>query len=146
MPVAQPDQQGPRRPRRETARQRLLRRASTLPLDLEPGLPEDLDSLRQQALRHRNNRYSRGDEHLRVRMEDTNPRTLNRWFVNFLRHRHTRYDHQVNRIGSGASRRDREEAIQTIRDRICQLIAQKYPQLADECRRQMNRHQNHRPR
>ena len=63
---------------------------------------------------------------------------MDRWCVNFLRHRYTLYDRRATRISNQQEPRARREAMLVIRKRTYQIIMEAWPQLADECRNQMN--------
>ena len=130
--------------RGQSTRDRLLKWAHTVPIELQPVAQGDIDILRELALEHRNNRYSRGKEHLRTTMQATDTQTLDRWCVNFLRHRHTLYDRRTNRVGRGTTQKAQQEALSIIRKRVNLLIIHEWPQLAQECQRQLDQNP-HRP-
>jgi hypothetical protein len=63
-----------------------------------------------------------------------NSQTIDRWTVNYARHRLTDYD----RLHHGLNAQD----VKRLRDRVLSAIAQTYPELADECRRQIDYRQD----
>jgi hypothetical protein len=64
------------------------------------------------------------------------PAFLERITVNFIRHKLTRYDHELERLAGKVGVR---RAVRVIRRRVYEAIAQAYPQYAAECRRQWRR-------
>lgn len=63
----------------------------------------------------------------------SDPTFLQRISVNYIRHQLTKYDHYLERAAGKAGV---AEAVDVIRGRIYQAIAESYPDLAVECRRQ----------
>lgn len=63
----------------------------------------------------------------------TDPRTLQRWGVNFVRHRLTRYEVELDDM---AGKTGCSEAHNLYHDAVNQKIAETYPFLRKECRRQ----------
>ena len=129
--------------RARNLRDRLIQWAETVPLRmegtaLEDAAQEDLPILQQMAVEHYNRHYSRANERLRTRPEVVDQKTMDRWCVNFLRHQYTLYDRRTTRIGNHQEPRARREAMLVIRSRTYQIIMEAWPQLADECRNQMN--------
>jgi len=59
--------------------------------------------------------------------------TLHRWMVNYLRHSHTDYDSVLTDL---YGRPGQDAAADVLRDRLLEAIAQTYPTLAAEARRQ----------
>ena len=130
------------RNRARNLREQLLQWAQGVPLlkegeRLEDAAGGDLKALQEQAVEDYNHQHSRGNEHLRIRPEVVDDRTMNRWCVNFLRHRHTLYDRRANRIGNHPRTRARTEAMRIIQNRTYLLIMKAWPHLAQECRKQM---------
>lgn len=68
--------------------------------------------------------------------EDSDPAFLERITVNFIRHRLTDYDTALEEV---AGRVGVEAAVAAIRRRVYEAIAAAYPELAEECRRQLAR-------
>jgi hypothetical protein len=60
--------------------------------------------------------------------------TLRRWAVDYLRHRATVHDATLDGVHA---RVGRAEATIAIRNTVCAVIAETYPDLADEARRQV---------
>ncbi|NUR61348.1 MAG: hypothetical protein HOV87_22205 [Catenulispora sp.] len=61
-------------------------------------------------------------------------KTLNRWKVNYLRHHLTRYDPMIEGLFGRIGRADAERSL---RQRIFEAIAKAYPELYEECQRQL---------
>jgi hypothetical protein len=68
--------------------------------------------------------------------KDASEEFLQRITVNYIRHRLTTYDQTLEEI---AGRVGIDDAVQAIRCRIYEAIAERYPTLARECNRQMMR-------
>lgn len=60
--------------------------------------------------------------------------TLNRWKVDYLRHHLTHYDAMIEALFGRIGRADAERSL---RRRIFEAIAKAYPDLQDECQRQL---------
>ncbi|MEU6355586.1 hypothetical protein ABZ896_40775 [Streptomyces sp. NPDC047072] len=108
-------------------RREVLARIAAEPIDVPVLTAERLTAL---AAEHR--------DHLGEPPGDS----LDRWKVDWLRRRLTRYDDLLDELSSG--RAGRVAAEQLLRRRIYTAIAQAYPNLAQECERRM-REQEHGP-
>ncbi|MFD0633186.1 hypothetical protein ACFQ9X_17975 [Catenulispora yoronensis] len=80
--------------------------------------------LEARAIRHRDVRA----------LTDPDPRTLNRWKVNYLRQQLARYDPMIEGLFGRVGRADAE---QSLRRRVFEAIVKTYPELQDECQRQL---------
>ncbi|MCC9178050.1 hypothetical protein [Arthrobacter sp. zg-Y750] len=93
-------------------------------------VPEPWESVQRKAIEHFNGRL-RGKQS--PASMSTAPSRLNRLTVNYLRHQQTSYEAELKEfkgvVGVG-------EAYLVVRNRILDLIAATYPQLAAECERQ----------
>ena len=76
------------------------------------------------------------DYYRRQATEESHPAFLERITVNYLRHEMTCYDSQLERM---FSKGDLHEAYPVLRRKILTKIAETYPELAHECRRQTER-------
>lgn len=65
---------------------------------------------------------------------------LERWEVNYLRHVLTRYERELDAVAGKVGVRD---AVDMIREKVYDAIADRYPRLAAECRRQYAERQSH---
>lgn len=99
----------------------------------------NIDALAELAVKHRNrvNREwaeTRGYDPDPATADSVDAATLHRWMVNYLRHGRTNYDAALNDL---YARVGRDAATEAIRDRVYGAIADAYPDLADEARRQV---------
>jgi hypothetical protein len=85
------------------------------------------DVLADRAIRHREPRNS-------VDAATADSNTLNRWKVNYLRHQLTRYDSMIEGL---FGRVGRAAAEKLLRRRALEAIGKTYPDLLDECQRQL---------
>ncbi|GGP87813.1 hypothetical protein [Streptosporangium pseudovulgare] len=98
------------------------------------------NALARKAVDHRNHRDTERARHRPdhvpdpARVTDVDESTLRRWVVNYLRHELTVYD---GTLGELFGKVGRAEATRLLRRRIYEAIARTYPQLADECGRQL---------
>ena len=69
-----------------------------------------------------------------LEIKDLDPHTLNRWTLNYLRHGLTNYDFLCTQLDR-TNPKDYTSYLQ-LRRRTFQLIAETYPQFAEECERQ----------
>jgi hypothetical protein len=101
--------------------------AEALPLQI---IPEPWPLVRQNAIEHYNRRLRRGQSPASL---NTVRHRLDRLTVNYLRHQQTSYETELKAfkgvVGVG-------EAYLVVRNRILDLIAATYRDLADECERQ----------
>jgi hypothetical protein len=101
--------------------------AEALPLRINP---EPWPLVRQKAIEHYNRRLRRGQSPASL---NTVKHRLDRLTVNYLRHQQTSYETELQAfkgvVGVG-------EAYLVVRNRILDLVAATYPDLADECARQ----------
>ncbi|MBW8803800.1 MAG: hypothetical protein JF587_08055 [Catenulisporales bacterium] len=99
-----------------------LMAAEEIPIPkLEPSV------LEARAVRHR-------DARTRIDIRTLDPKTLNRWKVNYLRHHLTRYDPMIEGLFGRVGRADVERSL---RRRVFDAIARTYPDLQEECQRQL---------
>ncbi|WP_285551753.1 hypothetical protein [Actinoplanes regularis] len=115
------------------------RRASLLAeiaaLDIRvPRIP--MEALAELSVIHRNRRVQEQSGYCAepAAVEDVDTATLQRWMVNYLRHCTTVYDAALDGL---YARIGRAEATIALRDTIYAVIAETYPGLADEARRQV---------
>lgn len=101
-----------------------------------PVMP--VEALARLAVAHRNRvaREQHGYDADPATVEEADTATLRRWMVNFLRHETTVYDATLDRL---YARVGRAEATIAIRDTVYAVIAEAYPELAEEARRQVAR-------
>ena len=85
--------------------------------------------LSARAVRHRDEREGELTD-----PSEVDRRTLDRWKVNYLRHQLTAYDALLDDLFGTAGR---PEAERTLRRRVYTAIWNTYPDLADECQRQL---------
>ncbi|GAA1988949.1 hypothetical protein [Catenulispora subtropica] len=83
--------------------------------------------LEARAVRHR-------DARARVGGASVDRKTLNRWKVNYLRQHLTRYDPMIEGLFGRIGRADAERSLLR---RTFEAIAKAYPDLHDECQRQL---------
>lgn len=112
--------------------------------DLEIRVPVmDLDVLAAAAVEHRNERARLRDWDCDpATVDGVPPETLHRWMVNFLRHQHTEYDGHLKDLSAKIGR---APATELIRAKVYTVIADTYPTLADETRRQLAERQEQQP-
>jgi hypothetical protein len=120
-------------------RREVLARIAAEPVDVPLLAPDKLAAL---AVEHRDHRHAdrtheRG-EHVPVpdaaTVRDAVPDALDRWKVAYLRHRLTRYDELLGGLYGVTGRAAAEELL---RRRVYAAIAEAYPDLAQECERQL---------
>jgi hypothetical protein len=97
------------------------------------------DQLRRRAIMAYNRWHEplsleRGYDH-EPASESSDPSFLVRITVNFVRHSLTAYDHS---LAAAAGKIGVHAAVAIIRERVYQAIAAAYPDLADECQRQLS--------
>lgn len=119
----------------ETRRQALLAEVAALDIRV-PAI--EAARLAELAVEHRNRIdwdrcERRGWDPDPATVDGVDEATLRRWKVNYLRHQRTIYDAALNDL---YARVGRAEATEAIRERVYAVIAEKYPDLADEARRQ----------
>jgi hypothetical protein len=95
-------------------------------------------ALAELAVAHRNRLEQERRGHCAdpAAVGETDEATLRRWMVTFLRHRTTVYDATLDSLYARAGR---AEATIAIRNTVYAVIAETYPELADETRRQVAR-------
>ncbi|WP_433509512.1 hypothetical protein ACQP2T_36885 [Nonomuraea sp. CA-143628] len=104
----------------------------------------DWDVLARSAVNHRNRRdaeriWDRFDHTPDpARLDELDGPTLHRWAVNYLRHNLTTYDAELDEL---FGRIGRAEGTRLLQRRIYAAIAEAYPILAEECRRQLHARQ-----
>lgn len=102
-----------------------------------PRMPS-ADLVRKACANYNERREERDDWDALPATPNSDAAFLDRIMVNYLRHRKSRYEKKLEevkgRVGVG-------EAYLEINNRIYQAIADAYPELAEECRRQMERKQ-----
>ncbi|WP_405642841.1 hypothetical protein [Streptomyces sp. NBC_00019] len=118
-------------------RREVLARIAAEPVDV-PRLPPD--RLSAAAVAHRNHRDEERGHGRRdhapgpAAVESAAPEALARWKVNYLRHRLTRHDELLDGLRGHTGRAAAEELL---RRRVYAAIAEAYPDLAQECERQL---------
>ncbi|MER5211557.1 hypothetical protein ABT063_13480 [Streptomyces sp. NPDC002838] len=118
-------------------RREVLARIAAEPLDVPRLAP---DRLAAAAVEHRNRRdeeraYERwGHAPDPATVESAETGALDRWKVNYLRHRLTRYDELLDGLYGSTGRAAAEELL---RRRVYAAISEAYPELAQECERQL---------
>jgi len=95
-------------------RREVLARIAAEPIDVPVLAPERLAAL---AIEHRDR-------------QDGTPGSLDRWKVDYLRHRLARHDDLLDEL---SGRTGRATAERLLRHRLYAAIAQAYPELAQEC-------------
>ncbi|MGW1803822.1 hypothetical protein [Streptomyces sp. NPDC002078] len=123
-------------------RREVLARIAAEPIDVPRLTARRLAEL---AVEHRN-RQGRERVYERRRQAPepatappTDPHTLDRWKVDYLRHRLTRYDELLDGLRGSTGRAAAEELL---RRRFYAAIAEAYPDLAQECERQAGERQS----
>jgi hypothetical protein len=91
---------------------------------------ENFNGFKEQAA------FERGDYDFRAATLESDPSFLQRITVNYLRHRLSRYDSELERLFGKVGVRDAYAALNL---KVYSAIADAYPELADECRRQEER-------
>jgi hypothetical protein len=114
----------------------LTAQARSMPITVDRLPP---DQLRRRAILaynrwHETLSLERGYDH-EPASESSDPSFLARITVNFVRHSLTAYDHS---LASAAGKIGVQAAVAIIRQRVYQAIAAAYPDLADECQRQLS--------
>ncbi|MEU6377906.1 hypothetical protein [Streptomyces sp. NPDC046909] len=119
-------------------RREVLARIAAEPVDVPRLAPPRLAAA---AVAHRNRRdqeraYERwGHAPDPATVDSAEPGALVRWKVNYLRHRLTRYDELLDGLHGSTGRAAAEELL---RRRIYAAISEAYPDLAQECERQLS--------
>jgi hypothetical protein len=118
-------------------RREVLARVAREPLDVPRLAPRRLAAL---AVEHRNRRDDE-QAHERVwhapdpaTVESADPGALARWKVDYLRHQLTRYEELLDGLYGSTGCAAAEELL---RRRVCAAISAAYPDLAQECERQL---------
>ncbi|MBZ9638744.1 hypothetical protein [Streptomyces sp. PSKA30] len=118
-------------------RREVLARIAAEPIDVPRLAPDRLAAL---AVEHRNRldeeRASWRWGHVPdpATVDSAEPGALDRWKVNYLRHRLTRYDEILDELYGRTGRAAAEELL---RRRVYAAISKAYPNLAQECERQL---------
>ncbi|MFD4556392.1 hypothetical protein ACFWP5_19125 [Streptomyces sp. NPDC058469] len=121
-------------------RREVLARIAAEPIDVPRLAPHKLAAL---AVEHRDRREKERAYERRgplpdgagVRGGSADAVVLDRWKVDYLRHRLARYDELLNGLHGGAGRFAAEELL---RRRVYAAITEAYPLLAQECERQVS--------
>lgn len=111
----------------ETKREALLRQVEEMPVSVKI---KPMEQVRTQAIRAYND-WNEDDV-----SSDAAPEFLERLSVNYIRHNLTTYDTALEEV---AGRVGIADAVKAIRRKIYEAIAARYPELAEECSRQMAR-------
>ncbi|WP_409472724.1 hypothetical protein [Streptomyces sp. HC307] len=118
-------------------RREVLARIAAEPIDVPRLAPHTLATL---AVDHRNRRDEeralRRSRHVAdpATVESAEPGALDRWKVNYLRHRLTRYDEILDELFGRIGRAAAEDLL---RRRVYAAISKAHPDLAQECERQL---------
>ncbi|SDN89894.1 hypothetical protein SAMN04487981_107211 [Streptomyces sp. cf386] len=118
-------------------RREVLTRIAAEPIEVPRLAPDRLTAL---AVEHRSRRneeralWRRGHVAVPATVERAEPGALDRWKVDYLRHRLTRCDEILDELYGRTGRAAAEELL---RRRIYAAIAQAYPDLARECERRL---------
>ncbi|MGW3724029.1 hypothetical protein [Streptomyces sp. NPDC000851] len=118
-------------------RREVLARIAAEPIDVPRLAPHTLATL---AVEHRNRRdeeralWRWGHVADPATVESAEPGALDRWKVNYLRHRLTRYDEILDELFGRIGRAAAEDLL---RRRVYAAISKAYPDLAQECERQL---------
>jgi hypothetical protein len=116
----------------------VLARIATEPIDVPHLTPHKLAEL---AVEHRDRwDEERGQERWGsvpdpAAVESADPAALDRWKVDYLRHRLARYDELLSGLHGSNGRAAAEELL---RRRVYAAITEAYPLLAQECERQLS--------
>ncbi|MGV9274262.1 hypothetical protein [Streptomyces griseosporeus] len=119
-------------------RREVLIRIVAEPIEVPRLTPDRLTAL---AVEHRKRtleeeRRERPDQTAEpAGVEDLDRRTLDRWKVAYLRHQLTRYDELLDGLDGGTGRAGAEALL---RRRVYEAIRKTYPDLAEECARQVS--------
>jgi hypothetical protein len=130
-------------PRRKAAVRRAASKRQELLDEIEAlqiKVPELSQSdLQERAVEHRNVQMCTREGYSTASVESADPEHLQRWCVNFLRHQCTEYDSRLKalhgRVGKG-------EAAVELRTKMNEAIGDAYPDLIDECYRQIRRRES----
>lgn len=118
-------------------RREVLARIAAEPVDV-PRLPPDRLSAVAVAYRNRRDEERSHERWDHVpspaTVESCEPEALARWKVNYLRHLLTRYDELLDGLYGSTGRAAAEELL---RRRVYAAISEAYPDLAQECERQL---------
>ncbi|MDV9178168.1 hypothetical protein R6V09_49615, partial [Streptomyces sp. W16] len=115
-------------------RREVLARIAAEPIDVPRLAPHRLAGLAIEHHKERGRGYERwGPSPDPGTVESTDPAVLDRWKVEYLRHRLARYDELLNGLGSAG----RAAAEELLRRRLDAAIVEAYPLLAQECERQL---------
>lgn len=112
-----------------TSANTIITAAREVPVEI-PDWP--LSRVLRKAIQH----YNRRNPDKSPATMQSDPEFLKRLAVNWLRHMGSNYDSHRDSISSLAQPADRKTAGSIVKGRILAQIAIKYPQLADEARRQ----------
>ncbi|KMS69033.1 hypothetical protein ACM01_36595 [Streptomyces viridochromogenes] len=118
-------------------RREVLARIAAEPIEVPRPAPDRLAAL---AVEHRNRLdeeralWRKGHVADPATVDSAEPRALDRWKVDYLRHRMTRYDGILAELSGRTGRAAAEELL---RHRIYAAISQAYPALARECERRL---------
>ncbi|MFI9148988.1 hypothetical protein [Streptomyces sp. NPDC053367] len=118
-------------------RREVLARIAAEPIEVPRLAPARLAA---SAVEHRNRQdeertsWRWGHVATPATVDSAEPSTLNRWKVDYLRHRLTRYDDILDDLSGRTGRTAAEELL---RRRLYAAIATAYPDLAEECERQL---------
>ncbi|WP_223190659.1 hypothetical protein [Streptomyces sp. TRM68416] len=122
-------------------RREVLARIAAEPIDVPRLAP---DRLAELAVEHRNRldaeRALRRPGHVPdpATVDGAEPGALDRWKVDYLRHRLTRYDEILDELHGRTGRAAAEELL---RRRIYTAVTKAYPDLARECERRLSEQQ-----
>lgn len=96
------------------------------------------DTLKSKAIQAKqewyNQHYDPLSDEFRKSAYNADEDTINRWSVNYLRHRMTSYDEQLFKMARKTGNR---EAYMLLFELILNKIGKSYPELSDECTRQI---------
>ena len=98
----------------------------------------DIDKLRQKTLDTKQNWYDfqanlRWDWDRYYTAYEADEETVERWMVNYIRHRLTKYE---DTLDSYTGKTGKQDAYMLYSTAVLEKIAEVYPELADECKRQ----------
>jgi hypothetical protein len=110
----------------------------------DPEIPKiGASKLTSLAVDSYNNRKMESGDYRTGASKNANPEFLQRIKVNYLRHRATNYEQRLKMLEGQVGK---DEAYVLTKTRVLEAIAEVYPRLEAECRRQIKRAKNHRPR
>ena len=112
-------------------RREVLARITAEPIDVPRLTPQQLAAL---AVEHHERRDPKPRPSPPATVESADPLALDRWKVDYLRHRLTRYDELLNGLYGSTGRAAAEELL---RRRLYAAIGEAYPLLAEECERRL---------